>query len=46
VQAIKAQLAVETQFRAMFGCDLATRPDPMLDERERVMEAEIRAVQQ
>lgn len=44
VQAIKTQLAVETQFRAMFGTDLGTRPGPALDEHERVMEAEIRGV--
>ena len=46
VQAVKTQLQIEQQYRAMFGLDLATRPGPALDERERVMEAEIRAVQQ
>jgi hypothetical protein len=46
IQAVKAQLAIEAQYRQMFGLDISTRPGPLLDERERVMEAEIRAVQQ
>jgi len=46
IQAIKTQLAVESQYRQMFGIDLATRPGPVLDEDERVKLAEVRAVQQ
>lgn len=41
VGAIKAQLAVEQQFRAMFGTDLAARPGPVLDDHERIKWAEI-----
>jgi hypothetical protein len=44
-QAIKTQLQVERQYRQMFGTDLATRPGPDFDERERIMLAEIRAGQ-
>jgi hypothetical protein len=44
--AIKTQLQIEAQYRAMFGVDLATRPGPVLDERQIIMMAEVRAVQQ
>ena len=33
VQAIKAQLSIEAQYRQMFGCDLGTRPGPRSEER-------------
>jgi transcriptional regulator with XRE-family HTH domain len=45
VNAIKTQLAIELQYRQMFGVDLATRPGPLLDERQVLMAAEIRVAQ-
>jgi hypothetical protein len=46
IGANREQLKIETQYRAMFGVDLATRPGPVLDERQIIMMAEVRAVQQ
>lgn len=43
--AIKTQLAVEAQYRAMFGVDLATRPGPGFDEDALLKLAEIRVAQ-
>ena len=44
--AIKLQLAIEAQYRAMFGVDLGTRPGPLLDEAQIIMRAEITVAQQ
>jgi hypothetical protein len=46
VSAIKAQLAIEAQYRQMFGCDLGTRPGPLLDEAHLIMRAEITVARQ
>lgn len=43
--AIKLQLAIEAQYRQMFGVDLATRPGPLLAEEELIRQAEIRVLQ-
>jgi hypothetical protein len=43
--AIRTQLAVEAQYRAMFGVDLATRPGPVFDEDALLKLAEIRVAQ-
>jgi hypothetical protein len=43
--AIRTQLAIEQQYRQMFGVDLATRPGPLLDEHQMLMAAEIRVAQ-
>jgi hypothetical protein len=43
--AIKTQLQIEAQYRAMFGVDLATRPGPLFDEDALLKLAEIRVAQ-
>lgn len=44
--AIRTQLAIEQQYRQMFGCDLGTRPGPLLDEAHLIMRAEITVARQ
>lgn len=44
--AIKTQLAVEVQYRQMFGTDLASRPGPVFTDDQRIELAKITAVQQ
>jgi hypothetical protein len=43
---VREQLKIETQYLTMFGVDLATRPGPVLDERQVMMMAEVRVMQQ
>ena len=45
IGAIREQLKIETQYRAMFGVDLATRPGPLFDEDALLRLAEIRVAQ-
>jgi hypothetical protein len=45
IGAIREQLKIETQYRAMFGVDLATRPAPVFDEDALLKLAEIRVAQ-
>jgi hypothetical protein len=45
IGAIREQLKIETQYRAMFGVDLVARPGPVLDEDARIKIAEIRDAQ-
>jgi hypothetical protein len=46
VQAMKAQLSIEAQYRQIFGCDLGTRPGPVMLEDQVLMLAKIQAVQE
>jgi hypothetical protein len=46
VGAIKTQLAIEAQYRQMFGVDLGTRPGPVLTEEQILMKAKIEVAQQ
>jgi hypothetical protein len=46
IAAVREQCKIETQFRALFGVDLATRPGPVLDEQSLIKLAEIRVAQQ
>ena len=46
IAAVREQCKIETQFRALFGCDLATRPGPVLDEQSLIKLTEIRVAQQ
>ena len=45
IGAIREQLKIETQYRAMLSVDLAARPGPVLDEDARIKIAEIRGAQ-
>jgi len=45
ISAVREQLKIEQQYRAMFGVDLATRPGPTFDEAALLKLAEIRVVQ-
>ena len=45
IGAIREQLKIETQYRAMFGVDLATRPGPVFDEDALLKLAEIRVAE-
>ena len=46
IAAVREQCKIETQYRAMFGVDLATGPGPVLDEQALINLAEIRVAQQ
>jgi len=45
IGAIREQLKIEQQYRAIFGVDLATRPGPAFDEAALLKLAEIRVAQ-
>jgi len=45
ISAVREQLKIEQQYRAMFGVDLATRPGPVFDEDALLRLAEIRVAQ-
>jgi len=45
ISAVREQLKIETQYRQMFGVDLATRPGPTFNEDALLKLAEIRVMQ-